>query len=70
MASEIPQIHVRLKAIDEIDAWAERHGLSRSDAINMMCGTYLELERGMMDYVRDCRIHKGGQKPKNSAKDL
>ena len=70
MASEVPQVHVRIKAINEIDDWAERHGLSRSDAINMMCVTYLEFERSMMDYVRDRRIHKGGQKPKNSTKDL
>ena len=70
MADEVPQIHVRLKAIKEIDDWAVRHGLSRSDAINMMCVTYLDFERGVIDYVRDCRIRDRRKVAKDSPKDI
>ena len=70
MASEVPQIHVRIKAINEIDNWAEKHGLSRSDAINMMCVTYLEFERSMKDYVRDCRIRNGRKVTKDRPKTV
>lgn len=62
MASEIPQIHVRLKAIPLIDEWADRHGLSRSDAINMMCVSYLEVEK----YVRNRGIRFGEQQKRKN----
>lgn len=70
MADENQQVHVRLKAIKEIDEWADRHNLSRSDAINMMCVTYLDFERSMMNYVRDCRIRDRRKNAKNSPKDI
>ncbi|KLU61752.1 hypothetical protein CEB3_c19310 [Peptococcaceae bacterium CEB3] len=45
MASNVPQVHIRLQAIADIDDWAEHRGLNRSEAINLMCMTVLDAER-------------------------
>ncbi len=64
MADMAPQVHVRLKAINEIDEWADKHGLSRSDAINMMCVSYIDIERRMIENVRNRWLHNRKQEVK------